>query len=93
MRTLTTIVCDVSVDFDINGAMIEESGLEAGGTTPELDRPHHQWLWAADQCWVGGAKAKLDIVGSVTIRSLPMLSSERRDSSLLFRQTVRVWWR
>jgi len=29
MRTLTTIVCDVPVDVDIDGAMIEESGLEA----------------------------------------------------------------
>ena len=27
MRTLTTIVCDVPVDVDIDGAMIEESGL------------------------------------------------------------------
>ena len=27
MRTLTTIVCDVPVDVDINGALIEESGL------------------------------------------------------------------
>jgi DNA polymerase-1 len=27
MRTLTTIVCDVSVDVDIDGALIEESGL------------------------------------------------------------------
>ena len=29
MRTLTTIVCDVPVDVDIDGALIEESGLEA----------------------------------------------------------------
>jgi hypothetical protein len=29
MRTLTTIVCDVSVDVDIDGAMIKESGLGA----------------------------------------------------------------
>ena len=27
MRTLTTIVCDVPIDVDIDGAMIEESGL------------------------------------------------------------------
>ena len=27
MRTLTTIVCDVPVDLDLDGAMIEESGL------------------------------------------------------------------
>ena len=27
MQTLTTIVCDVPVDVDIDGAMIEESGL------------------------------------------------------------------
>ena len=27
MRTLTTIVCDVPVDVDINGALIKESGL------------------------------------------------------------------
>ncbi len=27
MRTLTTIVCDVPVDIDIDGALIEESGL------------------------------------------------------------------
>ncbi len=29
MRTLTTIVCDVPVDVDIDGALIEESGLQA----------------------------------------------------------------
>ncbi len=29
MRILTTIVCDVPVDIDIDGALIEESGLEA----------------------------------------------------------------
>ena len=29
MRTLTTIVCDVPVDIDIDGALIEESGLQA----------------------------------------------------------------
>ena len=31
MRSLTTIVCDVPVDVDINGAIIEESGLDAAG--------------------------------------------------------------
>ena len=29
MRTLTTIVCDVPVDVDIDGALIERSGLES----------------------------------------------------------------
>ena len=29
IRILTTIVCDVPVDIDIDGAMLEESGLEA----------------------------------------------------------------
>ena len=29
MRTLTTIVCDVPIDVDIDGATIEESGLES----------------------------------------------------------------
>jgi DNA polymerase-1 len=29
MRTLTTILCDVPVDIEIDGALIEESGLES----------------------------------------------------------------
>ena len=34
MRTLTSIVCDVSVDVDIDGANIEESGLKKHSVCP-----------------------------------------------------------